>query len=712
MPSTRDVSVGVIGAKTVRLDGSVNPFLMSFGQYISHDTDLTRHMRQVNPGLTWFPDGGCKDDCSQRVPCFPIPISASDPRARSGQKCVEFIRSVAMCQPSPSGQQKDNPWTRSARVEPEAESQTRNSSSGSDAQEAENNGNDGDDENISKGRKRVKRNDYAASHSVPMEQANEVTSYVDASTVYGSTPGQAMNLRGENGTLKVSSTELFLKGLLPFRPTSMGCTPLFGKEIKRLVDIPCFAAGDGRVNEHLGLIVLHSIFHREHNRIVEELRKVNPHWDGDRLYQEARNINAAIHQHVTYNEYLPQILGPVGMKMIGRYTGYNPLVEPSVSSEFSTAAFRFGHAQIHPIQYRLDKDYREIPQGNLPIRLTFFSPYRVVEEGGLDPLLRGLIGTRGKEVATDSPLTESVIEELWVLTEKHALDLGALNTQRGRDHALRSYLDYRRYCLLSAPTTWDKFTSVMRKDIVTKLEELYGSPENIDLWVGAMLEELVPGADVGPTFTCMLVEGFRRVRDGDRFWFELPTVMSRDQAKEIKKTSLARIVCDNSDGIDRVPSNIFMMTHPEKMTSCDRIQGIDFSKWKEMGAHEPATMASMTMSTSLDDETSKSTDREPSSTERNPQSQTMTTTKTTTSATTTAFRIMPKDDPNSTRPSDASGTTTSAHASSASIAGSSASTAASSDQPPNIKQLLREIEDANPFASGGDNPMGISNTLT
>ena len=68
----------------------------------------------------------------------------------------------------------------------------------------------------------------------------------------------------------------------------------------------------------------------------------------------------------------------------------------------------------------------------------------MTEEGGLDPLLRGLIGTRGKQVATDSPLSESVIEELWVLTEKHALDLGALNTQRGRDHALRSYLDYRR----------------------------------------------------------------------------------------------------------------------------------------------------------------------------------------------------------------------------------------------------------------------------
>jgi hypothetical protein len=99
-----------------------------------------------------------------------------------------------------------------------------------------------------------------------MQQTNEVSSFVDASTVYGSNNVINTKLRGTNGTLKVSATNIFLKGLLPYRSSSKGCTPLPGKEVKRLVDIPCFDAGDGRVNEHLGLTVVHLLFHREHNR--------------------------------------------------------------------------------------------------------------------------------------------------------------------------------------------------------------------------------------------------------------------------------------------------------------------------------------------------------------------------------------------------------------------------------------------------------------
>ncbi len=75
--------------------------------------------------------------------------------------------------------------------------------------------------------------------------------------------------------------------------------------------------GDGRVNEHIGLTAIHTMFHRYHNWMEEGLHHINPHWDGETLYQEARKIVGAIWQRIVYNEYLPLVLGPKEMKRHG-----------------------------------------------------------------------------------------------------------------------------------------------------------------------------------------------------------------------------------------------------------------------------------------------------------------------------------------------------------------------------------------------------------
>lgn len=131
---------------------------------------------------------------------------------------------------------------------------------------------------------------------------------------------------------------------------------------------PCFDAGDNRVNVQIGLQAVHTVFLRHHNIIAQRLKTINPGWTDEKLYQEARAIIAAQLQHITYNEWLPVLLGfsqktnPTdvsmdtrmissfsrGLKLVtdGRFQEYNVTISPAISNEFATAAFRVGHTMV------------------------------------------------------------------------------------------------------------------------------------------------------------------------------------------------------------------------------------------------------------------------------------------------------------------------------------------------------------------------------
>lgn len=148
----------------------------------------------------------------------------------------------------------------------------------------------------------IHRNYFMSNHFT------QITHWIDGSNIYGSTVEDAMYLRTDRGKLKISSQGRNLHSNLPScareKKGKVTACDVCGSKRN-----DCFFAGDFRVNEQLNLIVVHTLFMREHNRLATQLAALNPRWSDDKIYQEARKINVAQYQHIVFKEWLPIIIG-------------------------------------------------------------------------------------------------------------------------------------------------------------------------------------------------------------------------------------------------------------------------------------------------------------------------------------------------------------------------------------------------------------------
>ncbi|KAG7177543.1 Peroxidasin-like 6, partial [Homarus americanus] len=402
-------------------------------------------------------------------------------------------------------------------------------------------------------------------------------------SIYGSSAAEVRLLRNMTHNRGQLRHGIFMPSGKPLMPFSEGAPVDCRRDLSES-GIDCFLAGDIRANEQAGLTAMHTVWFREHNRIAEAFSQINPHWDADTVFYEARKIVGAQIQHITYTHWLPHIIGPQGMEQLGEYRGYNPDLEPTISNVFATGAFRFGHSLINPILHRLNATFQPIPEGHLPLHKAFFSPWRIVQEGGIDPLLRGLFATPAKLKMPGQFLNTELTEKLFRAVHEVALDLASLNIQRGRDHALPGYIEWRRACNLSVPENFDQLRShISSVNIRNNLKQLYGHPGNVDLWVGGLLEDPVEGARVGPTFLCLLVDQFRRLRDGDRFWYENPTIFKTEQLTQIKQVTLGRVICDNGDKIEDMTPDVFVLPREQNpaFMECSKLPYVDLRIWTD-----------------------------------------------------------------------------------------------------------------------------------
>ncbi len=388
------------------------------------------------------------------------------------------------------------------------------------------------------------RSDHIAASS-PREQTNSITAYIDASNVYGSDDTRAAALRMLDGTghLKTSDGEL-----LPFNDSGL---PNAGG-----TDASLFVAGDVRANEQVGLLAMHTLFVREHNRLADEIAQRFPALNGEEIYQAARRIVGAQMQAITFREFLPGLLGA---NAIPAYVGYESQVDASIANVFSTAAFRLGHSLLSPTLLRVDSNGAEIAAGHLPLADAFFSPTRFVE-GGLDSVLRGLASQRAQEL--DAKLVDGVRNFLFGQPGAGGLDLAALNIQRGRDHGLGSYNDARRAYGLRAVASFADVTS--DPDVQAQLALVYADVDEIDVWVGALAEDDVAGSMVGPLLQAIVGDQFTRLRDGDRYWYERR--VGGAVLADVQGTTLADIIRRNTSIDAELPDDVFKVSAPLRRT--------------------------------------------------------------------------------------------------------------------------------------------------
>ena len=380
------------------------------------------------------------------------------------------------------------------------------------------------------------------------QQINQISTYVDGSNVYGSDECRAHVLRTlEDGKLKTTKKP---KGdLLPFNTMGLpnatfGNTP----------EDQFFVAGDIRANENSILLSMHTLFVREHNRLCVEIKKHPRKYglkkvDDETIYQMARKVVGGLHQAITFNEFLPTLLGGKTSVAIAPYCGYNTMVEASIDNTFSTACYRVGHTMLSEI---LHLGPRGKSQKTIPLADAFFTPSQVARIG-IDDFLVGAAGHCMQEI--DVQVVDAVRNLLFAPPENGILhDLPSLNIQRGRDHGLPDYNTSRQGYGLPPVYTFSDITN--NTCVAERLESVYGDVNSIDPWVGGLAEDHVPGANVGPFIGTVLKQQFERLRDGDRFWYENDSSLSAKVRKEISTTCLSDVIIRNTK-ITRLAPNVF-----------------------------------------------------------------------------------------------------------------------------------------------------------
>ncbi|MGL4449302.1 MAG: peroxidase family protein, partial [Shewanella sp.] len=268
--------------------------------------------------------------------------------------------------------------------------------------------------------------------------------------------------------------------------------------------------GDGRGNENIGLTAIHSVFHSEHNRLIEQYKQtifssgdidvinrwlMPTHqitelpsdssslvWNGGYLFQAGRFANEMQYQHLVFEEFARTVQPDIDPFVFSNNTDINP----AIFSEFANVVYRFGHSMLTEVVDRTDLAMQEGDIGLIeaflnPVAFDSFNGQSIDERTAIGAIARGMTRQVGNEI--DEFITEALRNNLVGLP----LDLAAINIARGRDTLMPSLNDAREQFFalsgnsqLKPYTSWADFTGYLKNPTsIINFIAAYGQHETI-----------------------------------------------------------------------------------------------------------------------------------------------------------------------------------------------------------------------------------------
>uniref|UniRef100_A0A8C3RBI4 NAD(P)H oxidase (H2O2-forming) n=1 Tax=Cyanoderma ruficeps TaxID=181631 RepID=A0A8C3RBI4_9PASS len=351
----------------------------------------------------------------------------------------------------------------------------------------------------------------------PREQTNEMTGWLDGSSIYGPSHSWSDALRSfQEGQLASGPNRSLPRQTDGRVPMWKALDPSTGQGGPQGI----YDLGSAWGNENPFLQAESIAWFRYHNHLATALAQKHPAWSDEDLFQHTRKRVIATFQSIVLYEWLPALLGTE----VPEYKGYQQHLDPSLSPEFVAAAGQFLATMVPPAM-RLCNSYwsRESPG--------------LQQAEDVDNLLLGMSSQIAER--EDNIMVED-LQDYWYGPLKYSrTDYVASWVQRGRDFGLPTYNQVRQRFGLKPLQNWSNLAPHLEPQVLQKVAALYANNvAGLEMLPGGMLE-----AD-GSLFSTIILEQFVRLRDGDRFWFENTKngLFTEEEIREIRNTTFHSVL--------------------------------------------------------------------------------------------------------------------------------------------------------------------------